>query len=184
MYNFIKQLAEGKVPKTLEQVSLPYNRDALSPAISRESIDFHYGVLYKAYVTRFNDGEGDLDFNEAGAYLHAIYFPQLRAAKDSNPPNGPIEEFIKKHFNSFDNFKELFEKTAMGIQGSGWVYLSNNGKIKTIVNHEIKTDILLLVDWWEHAFQPDYKSDKKTYLKNQWRIMNWDFINSKLENKY
>lgn len=181
MFNFIKQLSEGKVPKTLEQVPLPYSRTDLVPVTSKETLDYHYGELYKAYVKRFNAGEGDLDFNEAGAFLHAIYFPQFRAPKDSNTLSGPIDEFIKKHFKSFDAFKEQFLKTAMAIQGSGWVYLSTDGKIKTITNHEIKNDILILVDWWEHSFALDYQSDKKTYLKNQWKIMNWDYINSKLE---
>ena len=181
MFNFIKQLSEGKVPKTLEQVPLPYSRTDLVPVTSKETLDYHYGELYKAYVKRFNAGEGDLDFNEAGAFLHAIYFQQFRLPKDSNTITGPIEAFIKKYFKSFDNFKEQFLKTAMAIQGSGWVYLSTDGKIKTITNHEIKNDILILVDWWEHAFMMDFGTDKKTYLKNQWKIMNWDYINSKLE---
>ena len=174
MYNFIKQLVEGKVPKTLEQAPLPYSRTDLVPAISKETLDYHYGELYKTYVKRFNAGEGDLDFNEAGAFLHSIYFSQFKLAKDSNPISGEIESFIKNHFGTFSSFTEKFEKTAMGIQGSGWVYLSTDGKIKTITNHEIKNDILILIDWWEHAWALDYQSDKKSYLKNQWRIMNWD----------
>jgi len=47
------------------------------------------------------------------------------------------------------------------------------------VNHEIKKDIVVLVDWWEHAWALDYQSDKKGYLKNQWKIMNWDKINAR-----
>lgn len=182
MYNFIKQLVEGKVPKTLEQMPLPYSRTDLHPALSKETLDYHYGELYKGYVTRFNKGEGDLNFNEAGAFLHSIYFSQFRLATDSNSPSGGIEDFINTHFNSFTNFKDQIEKIAMSIQGSGWVYLSTDGKIKTITNHEIKQDILILIDWWEHSWVIDYQADKKTYLKNQWKIVNWDFINSKLEN--
>jgi Fe-Mn family superoxide dismutase len=70
----------------------------------------------------------------------------------------------------------------MKIQGSGWVYLSTDGKIKTIVNHEIKNDILILVDWWEHAWALDYQSHKEKYLENIWKIMDWDRINVKMEN--
>ena len=68
----------------------------------------------------------------------------------------------------------------MGIQGSGWVYLAKNGEIKTIVNHEIKQDIVLLIDWWEHAWALDYQVDKKKYLENQWKIIDWTKINTKL----
>jgi Fe-Mn family superoxide dismutase len=84
---------------------------------------------------------------------------------------------IEKHYTTFAGFKEAFLKEAMAIQGSGWVYLARDGKIKTIVNHEIKKDIIVLVDWWEHAWALDYQSDKKSYLKNQWTIMNWEHIN-------
>jgi Fe-Mn family superoxide dismutase len=104
-------------------------------------------------------------------------FQQYREPKDSNEPIGKIAEFIETHYKTFAKFKEEFLKVAMGIQGSGWVYLAKDGKIKTIVNHEIKKDIVVLVDWWEHAWALDYQSDKKSYLKNQWKIMNWEHIN-------
>jgi Fe-Mn family superoxide dismutase len=74
----------------------------------------------------------------------------------------------------------LFTKTAMSIQGSGWVYLSKKGEIKTITNHQIKNDIALLIDWWEHAWALDYEHDKAKYLNNIWRIINWDVVNSRL----
>jgi Fe-Mn family superoxide dismutase len=179
MYNFIRYLHEGK-SKHLEQIKLNYSRDDLDPVKSKETIDYHYGTLYKAYVDRYNNREGDLDFNEAGAFLHSIYFSQFRPPKGGNSPDDAILDFINKHFKSWDKFKEQFEKTAMGVQGSGWVYLSKNGEIKTIKNHEIKQDIVLLVDWWEHAFALDYQADKKKYLGNQWKIIDWTIINMRL----
>ena len=182
MYNFIKHITlnEGKTPKTLEQFPLPYARDDLEPSISEDTIDYHYGKLYKAYVTRFNNGEGDADFNEAGAFLHDILFRQYQKPMSSNNPEHIAENFINKHFQTFDRFKDAFEKEAMKIQGSGWVYLARDGSIKTIKNHEIRMDIILLVDWWEHEFQFDYLADKKGYLRNQWRIINWNLIGSRI----
>ena len=67
----------------------------------------------------------------------------------------------------------------MDIQGSGWVYLSYIGDIKTITNHEVQDDILLLVDWWEHSYFLDYGPNKKEYLENIWKIMNWNHINTR-----
>jgi Fe-Mn family superoxide dismutase len=182
MYNFIKHITlnEGKTPKTLTQTKLPYARDDLEPSISEDTIDYHYGKLYKAYVTRFNEGEGDADFNEAGAFLHDLLFTQYQAPTSSNTPDGSAGELITRHFKTFDNFKDKFLKEAMAVQGSGWVYLSHKGEIKTIKNHEIKMDIVLLIDWWEHSFQFDYGSDKKSYLNNQWKIMNWNVISGRV----
>jgi len=180
MYNFIRFVTEGKIAK-LEQTPLPYSRDALGRSLSKQALDYHYGKLYKAYVDRYNNREGDPDFNEAGAFLHNIYFTQFRSPRSNNNPTGAIEDFIIKNFRTWIRFKKEFEKVAMGIQGSGWVYLAKNGEIKTIKNHEIKKDIVLLIDWWEHAWALDYQADKQKYLENQWKIINWDKINEKLE---
>lgn len=173
-------LNEGKEPKKLEQTTLPYARDALGRSLSKQTVDYHYGKLYKAYVDRYNEGKGDPDFNEAGAFLHDIYFTQFQKPTSSNKPSGSASEFINKHFKSFDKFKEAFNKEAMSIQGSGWVYLARDGSIKTIKNHQIKQDIVLLIDWWEHAWALDYQSDKEGYLNNQWKIINWNVISSRV----
>ena len=176
-YRFIKDfLIEGR-PDKLEIKSLPYSDDELEPSISEDTIKYHYGKLAKTYAERYNKGEGDPKFNEAGVFLHNILFQQYQSPKGSNKPSGEIQEFIEEHFKSFDKFKEEFEKTAMSIQGSGWVYLAKDGSIKTIKNHEVKKDIVVLVDWWEHAWALDYQADKKKYLENQWKIINWEHIN-------
>lgn len=167
----------------LTLVKLPYSRKELAPVMSEATLDYHFGTLAKSYVDRYNSGEGDPKFNEAGAFLHNIFFPQLTAPGGSNRPFGASEEFINRHYKDFDTFKEKMLETAMGIQGSGWAYLAKDGKIKTITNHQIKNDIVLLVDWWEHAWALDYQADKKKYLKNLWRVINWSVINDRLSVK-
>jgi Fe-Mn family superoxide dismutase len=181
-FNFIKwaTIAEAQQPKTLVLADLPYGRKELAPSLSEETIDYHYGKLAKTYVDRYNAGEGDADFNEAGAFLHNILFPQYQPVDGANTPDGYALSFLLMHYASFEDFKEKFEKVAMSIQGSGWVYLARNGEIKTIKNHQIKGDIVLLIDWWEHAWALDYQHDKKRYLINQWKIINWDIINARL----
>jgi len=173
--------AENRKEKLVLE-SLPYDRTDLEPVMSKETIDYHFSSLAKGYVDRYNKGEGDADFNQAGAFLHNIFFPQLKSPSGSNKPFSVSAEFIDKHFNSLDQLKNEFEKTAMSIQGSGWVYLSRSGQIKTIKNHQIKNDIVLLVDWWEHAWALDYQSKKDKYLKNIWRIIDWSVINNRLNN--
>ena len=163
----------------LENIS--YSYDDLDPVMSKETLEYHRDNLAAGYIKRYNSNKGDSKFNEAGAFLHNIFFPQLQPPSSSNNPKGKCLEFIKKHYKSFSNLKKEFQKIAMGIQGSGWVYLSKDGKIKTIKNHEVKKDILLLIDWWEHAWSLDYQSDKKSYLNNIWSIINWDVINDRIE---
>ena len=171
-------LSEGK-SKKLETAKLPYSDTDLQPVISKKTIEYHYDGLAKGYAKRYNNNEGDKDFNYAGYFLHNIYFSQFRKPIESNPPNGPVLNLIKRKYGYWRDFKEQFKEEAMKIQGSGWIYMSYNGDIKTIVNHEVRDDILLLVDWWEHSWALDYQTDKKQYLENTWKIINWVHINTR-----
>jgi Fe-Mn family superoxide dismutase len=112
--------------------------------------------------------------------LHNKFFPQLRAPKGANRPRGAVLQLIEEKFKTFEDFKEQFKEAAMKIQGSGWVYLSTGGDIKTIANHAVRTDICVLVDWWEHVWALDYQSDKEKYLDNVWKIIDWDVCNQRL----
>ena len=172
-------LLEAKSKHTLEQIKLPYSRTELSPVLSQTNLDLHYGKLYKGYVDRYNSGEGDPAFNEAGAFLHEIFFSQFRHPTPVRPL-GRVSDLINCHFGTFVDFKEEFKKTAMTVQGSGWCYLAKNGTIKKISNHAKRTDVVILVDMWEHSYQTDYSSNKSKYLDNLWRILDWDAINRRL----
>ena len=167
-------------PAKLETTPLPYPEKALDPVMSKATIDYHYEHLAKGYAKRYNAGEGNADFNRAGSFLHNKFFPQLRAPKGANRPRGAVLELIESKFKTYEDFKEAFKETAMKIQGSGWAYLSTSGEIKTIRNHQVRTDICVLVDWWEHAWALDYQSDKERYLDNIWKIINWDVCNERL----
>ena len=172
-------LLEAKNKHSLEQIKLPYSHTELSPVLSQTNIDLHYGKLYKGYVDRYNSGEGDPAFNEAGAYLHDIFFSQFKHPTPVRP-TGRVNDLINRHHGSFIDFKAEFKKVAMTIQGSGWCYLAKNGQIKKISNHAKRADIVILVDMWEHSYQTDYSSNKSKYLDNIWRIMNWQAISQRV----
>jgi Fe-Mn family superoxide dismutase len=167
-------------PAKLETTPLPYGEKDLAPVMSAQTVNYHYDHLAKGYAKRYNSGEGNADFNRAGSFLHNKFFPQLRAPKTSNRPRGAVAELIDSKFKNFEAFQDAMLEQFMQIQGSGWVYLSTGGDIKTIANHAVRTDIALLIDAWEHAWALDYQSDKKKYFDNIWKIINWDVINERL----
>ena len=167
-------------PAKLETTPLPYSENALEPVMSKETINYHFEHLAKGYAKKYNAGEGNANFNRAGSFLHNKFFPQLRAPKGANRPRGAVLALIEDNFKTYDDFKIAVKEIAMKIQGSGWVYLSINGTIKTIPNHAVRTDICVLIDWWEHAWSLDYQWDKERYLDNIWKIINWDVCNERL----
>ena len=179
MREYITLLEEKSRPKDIEIIPLNFDASEVSPSMGSDTLELHYEKLAKGYAKKYNNNEGDKDFNYAGVFLHNIWFTQFREVRNNNKPNGPMVGFINKHYGSYEGFKDQFEETAMQIQGSGWIYLANNGSLKTIKNHEVRDDILLLVDWWEHAWILDYGSDKKKYLTELWKIINWNVINTR-----
>jgi len=178
--NTIDLVEASTRPAKLETTPLPYSEKDLEPVMSRATIDYHYEHLAKGYAKRYNAGEGNANFNRAGSFLHNKFFPQLRAPKPSNRPRGAVLALIEEKFKTWEDFKDAFKQEAMKIQGSGWIYLSTTGDIKTIANHQVRTDICMLIDWWEHAWALDYQSNKEGYLDNMWKIINWDVCNERL----
>ena len=176
----INLVEQSTRPAKLETTPLPYGVKDLAPVMSKETIDYHFEHLAKGYAKRYNAGEGNANFNRAGSFLHNKFFPQLRAPKPANRAKGAVLALIEEKFKTWEDFKIAFKEEAMKIQGSGWIYLSTSGDIKTIANHQVRTDICMLVDWWEHAWALDYQSDKEGYLDNMWKIINWDVCNERL----
>lgn len=179
MRDIITLLEEKNRDSDVEIVKLSYGETSLAPVISGVSMRQHYGKLAHGYAERFNKGQGDKTFNYAGAWLHNLYFTQFRPPRINNKPNGPIASLIKTKFKDWDNFKEKFKEEALSLQGSGWVYLARDGQLKIIHNHQVRNDILILVDMWEHAYQLDYSSNKSKYLDSIWRIFDWNIINTR-----
>lgn len=162
------------------RVDLPYNRGDLAPVMSKATLDLHYGKLHKNYVDKALDGL-DYEWNIAGAELHNLLFAQFRAPHTSNKPTGASLLLLEEKWETYEDFQQAFEDAALGIQGSGWCYLSTNGEIKTIPNHKSTKGIVLIADMWEHAYILDYGSDKKKYIENFWKIVDWNIVNARMD---
>lgn len=180
-YRDLIVLAESQ--EKITQEKLQFQKSDLSPVLSSEAVKYHYDGLASKYFERYNSGEGDSTFNYGGAILHNLFFGNLTTPKSANKPNDISRDLIDKKYGSFDDFKKTVEKKAMGIQGSGWVYMDLDGDVHIIANHEYKKSmkIALLIDWWEHAWFIDYGPDKAKYLNNVWKIINWDVVNIRLQ---
>lgn len=166
-------------PAKLETTPLPYGLKDLDPVLTENNLVYHFEHLAKNYAKKYNAGEGDPDFNRAGNFLHNKLFTQFKAPKGANRPKGAVAQLIEDKFKTYEDFQTSLKDQAMKIQGSGWIYLSTTGEIKTIKNHAVRTDIALLIDWWEHAMS-DYQWDKERYLNNIWKIIDWTVINERL----
>ncbi|HZV98870.1 MAG TPA: Fe-Mn family superoxide dismutase, partial [Methylophilaceae bacterium] len=119
---------------------LPYEKNALEPVISAETIEYHYGKHHQAYVTNLNNlikgtefenssleeiivkSSGGIFNNAAQVWNHTFYWncltPNAAAA-----PSGELAAAIDQTFGSFEEFKKQFSQKAIGTFGSGWAWL-------------------------------------------------------------
>ena len=179
---------------------LPYARDALTPHISAETIDYHYGKHHQTYVTNLNnliqDGEfesaslediimkssGGLFNNAAQVWNHTFYWNCL-SPNGGGEPTDALADAINATFGSFESFKEKFSQTAITTFGSGWAWLVKNsdGSLELVSTSNAATPMtngqtaILTCDVWEHAYYVDYRNARPKYVEAFWQLVNWDF---------
>ena len=189
----------------IELPALPYDRSALEPHISAETIDFHYSKHHQAYVTNLNNliagtefesadletivrkAQGGLFNNAAQVWNHTFYWNCL-SPNGGGAPDGKIADAINTAFGSFDNFKAEFTKTAIGTFGSGWAWLVQraDGSLALVSTSNAATPItgtdkpLMTCDVWEHAYYVDYRNARPKYVEAFWNLVNWDFISKQM----
>ena len=191
----------------IELPPLPYDRTALEPHISGETIDFHYGKHHKTYVDNLNKliegtefAEAPLEeivrksqggmFNNAAQIWNHSFFWQCLAPANGQRPEGRLAQLIDEAFGGTDALLAKLKDEAVGHFGSGWAWLVlNGGKLEVTSLHDADTPVvydgmkpLLTLDVWEHAYYIDYRNDRpkfvKTVLEN---IINWDFVAQNLD---
>jgi Fe-Mn family superoxide dismutase len=191
----------GASTMAIELPPLPYEKNALEPNISAETLDFHYGKHHQAYVTNLNNlikgtefenaalediikkSSGGVFNNAAQIWNHTFYWKSMRKPLESNAPTGKLADAINKAFGSFDKFKEEFTKSAVGNFGSGWTWLVQrpDGSLGIVNTSNAATPItgsdkpLFTIDVWEHAYYIDYRNARPKYVESFWNLVNWDF---------
>ena len=185
----------------IELPALPYDRTALEPHISGETIDFHYGKHHQTYVTNLNKqiegtefegmdleaivrkAQGGMFNNAAQVWNHTFYWNCLKP-NGGGEPTGKLAEAINKAFGSFAAFKEQFTQTALTTFGSGWAWLVQrpDGSLALVSTPNAATPLtgsdtaLLTCDVWEHAYYVDYRNARPKYVEAFWNLVNWDFV--------
>lgn len=140
---------------TLTLAPLPYDYDALTPYMSRETLEFHHDKHHKAYVDKGNEllvGTGfealSLEdamvksfeaknqplFNQLGQHYNHIHFWNwMKKNGGGNKLPTKLQAMIDSDLGGFDTFRGEFVKAGLGQFGSGWCWLSfdkSTGKLE------------------------------------------------------
>ncbi|CAI0739863.1 Superoxide dismutase [Fe] [Serratia proteamaculans] len=190
---------------SFELPALPYEKNALEPHISAETLEYHYGKHHNAYVVNLNNllkgskfeglsleaiikaSDGGIFNNAAQVWNHSFYWHCL-SPQGGGEPQGKLATAISQAFGSFAAFREQFSDAAVKNFGAGWTWLVKkpDGSLAIVNTSNAATPLtgedkpLLTVDVWEHAYYIDYRNARPAYLENFWALVNWAFVEKNL----
>ena len=181
---------------------LPYAIDALAPAISRETLEFHWGKHHQTYVNNLNNlvegtdwaekslediilgAEGGLFNNAAQVYNHTFFWSSM-TPQGGGEPKGALKDALVATWGSVEAFVKAFSDAAAGNFGSGctWLVKDADGKLSILNTSNADTPIrhglkpLLTIDVWEHAYYIDYRNARPVFIKAFFeKLVNWAFV--------
>jgi Fe-Mn family superoxide dismutase len=193
-----------------KQPPLPFQDAQLAPTIGSRTVFLHYNRHHASYYANLNtltkgtkyesmqipaivvEAASDADrriFNNAGqAYNHELYWDQLKPG-GAKAPGGKLADMINAAFGSLDNMKTKLQGDTVGVFGSGWGWLAQDGDKIVVVttaggdNPMTKNQTPLLgIDVWEHAYYLDYENRRGDHIKAVLdNIINWDVVASRLK---
>jgi len=199
-----KNKEDKSMPFSLPE--LPFEKTALEPFISAETLEFHHGKHHAAYVNNLNGmvagkpeasmtleqvilaSDGPMFNNAAQVWNHTFYWHCMK--KDGGGvPTGALAAAIDRDFGSFDAFVKEFSAAAAGQFGSGWAWLVlEDGKLKVTKTGNADLPMkhgqvaLLTIDVWEHAYYVDYRNARPKYIETfLQKLVNWDFVAANFE---
>ncbi len=119
--------------------------------------------------------------NHGGGHANHSLFWQIMSPEGGGEPAGELAETIESTFGSFDEFKEKFTNTALGVFGSGWAWLCTDGDGNLNITWTQNQDSPLMdgytpilgLDMWEHAYYVSYRNEKAKYVEAWWNTVNW-----------
>jgi len=184
---------------------LPYPENALDPAISANTIGFHYGKHHKGYVDTLNRllagtelanlslekliaataGQSDkaaIFNNAAQTWNHTFYWRSLRPKGGGDPP-ATLKQRIEASFGTLEACKKELVAAATAQFGSGWAWLVLDAdKLKVVKTANAGTPLtagatpLLVIDVWEHAYYLDYQNRRADYASAVLdKLIDWGF---------
>ncbi len=128
--------------------------------------------------------------NGGGHYNHSLFW-QMMKKNGGGQPKGSIGQEIQKKFGSFEQFQTQFNEAAKKVFGSGWAWLVLNtkGDLEIVSTHNQDSPLthgmhsVLGLDVWEHAYYLKYQNKRPDYINAWWNVIDWDFVEQRLNDK-
>ena len=145
---------------SIEMPALPFDKKSLTPHISEETIEFHYGKHHHAYVDKLNLLIADTEFeqkslleiirashggifnNAAQVYNHDFYWHCLSNDKGDKTLSPEFDEALNLTFGGIEKFN---------AKGSTFIFIARETIRAPQKSNEIR---IVFCSHWDHFFIP------------------------------
>jgi Fe-Mn family superoxide dismutase len=189
---------------------LPYEKGALAPHISEQTLEYHYGEHHKGYVDKLNrliegglfgkaslaeiiretagdEAEQTIFNNAAQVWNHTFYWNSMKPS-GGGAPKGDFARALDRDLGGVEGFNEAFSKAAAEQFGSGYAWLTlTGGRLVVVKAPNAENPLtsgaarLLTLDVWEHAYYLDPQNREPEYIAAFLdHLINWDFAEANL----
>jgi Fe-Mn family superoxide dismutase len=193
---------------------LGYAFDMLEPHIDAQTMQIHHDKHHAAYVNNLNKALADypdlqklsvddllknlpqvpekirnaVRNNAGGHYNHTLFWQCLKKTEGAGP-EGPLGEALGELFGDKEAAQAKFLEAALGVFGSGWVWVTVDKdkklKLETTPNQDSPLSQgrtpLYGLDVWEHAYYLKYQNRRADYVKAAMECVNWEFLGPRFE---
>ncbi|HJB61291.1 MAG TPA: superoxide dismutase [Candidatus Ruminococcus gallistercoris] len=190
-----------------ENTPLPYAFDALEPYIDARTMEIHHDRHLQAYIDGLNRAIAPfpalqnctaarlavlnapalrcirpaLCRNAGGVFNHRFYFAGMTPDGSRRLPCGALQSAVLQTFGTQATFEDAFTKAALGVFGSGYVWLVRDvaGRPRIITTANQDTPMarglrpLLCCDVWEHAYYLKHQNRRADYAADWLRVADW-----------
>lgn len=190
-----------------ENTPLPYAFDALEPYIDARTMEIHHDRHLQAYIDGLNRAIAPfpalqnctaarlavlnapalrcirpaLCRNAGGVFNHRFYFAGMTPDGSRRLPCGALQAAVLQTFGTQAAFEDAFTKAALGVFGSGYVWLVRDvaGRPRIITTANQDTPMarglrpLLCCDVWEHAYYLKHQNRRADYAADWLRVADW-----------
>lgn len=187
---------------------LAYDYSALQPSISAKLLELHHSKHHAAYVKGANQALDELAeardandystigrlqkllaFNLSGHVLHSLFW-ECMSPSGGDKPNGRLAQAIDEGFGSYERLQQQMNASIAQLQGSGWAALAWEPVaarliVEQVYDHQSNvgqgTDLVLVIDGWEHAYYLDYLNEKAKWTDAFWQVVDWQSAGSRFD---
>jgi Fe-Mn family superoxide dismutase len=186
---------------------LAYEKHALAPYISAQTLDIHYEHHHRGYLDKLeqtvagtsragssldqlvSETDGEVFDLAAQVWNHTFYFDGMCRGGGGRPTT-LLAATINRDHGSYERFCRSIAEAANEQFGSGWAWLAldKRGRLQTLATSDADNPLrhgmtpMLAIDVWEHAYYLDYRSERATYVATFLEhLVDWQAIARRFE---